>query len=233
MSNQKPQQDLLPPEEIGAAVFFDKLESTTGDYTAERLRQKRPEDYKVIVAMLARGYGVQKIEDEFHKLNKQLSKNTVRAVRKAEGQTIDLLREQLAGDLYAAADQFQEAAVIIVSEIMANKFRREKLTVRDAQSLMVNAGIATTNAQLLAGQPTARVDLRELQAPSHDDFNALLKKLPALNVESVTTHLTAETPAQKDGAATSGAGSPRPAPGEPGKPVSSNSESAAREQESQ
>jgi hypothetical protein len=190
------QVELLAPDELAHEVFFERLERTTGDYTAERLRSKRPDDYKVIMALLARGYGSQKIQDEFHRLGKKLSKNTVKAVRAVEGESLDLLRTRLAGEAFVAADDYRAAAILLLDEIMADPKRRKKLTVRDVQSLEVASGIATQNAQLLAGLPTARLELSDLREPDHDDFNRQLARLPA--IDPVSTHLGEKTPGQKD-----------------------------------
>lgn len=210
MDDVSKQPSLLPPEQLAERVFFEKLERTTGDYTAERLRTKRPEDYQLVVTMLARGFGSQKIEDTFHAAGMKLSKNTVKAVRMVEGETIDLLRERLAKDCLESADIYLEAGRLIVEEIMSNKFRREKLTARDAQSLLVSAGIAVQNGQLLAGLPTSRVSIEEIRRPDHDDFSRMLAALPSANVPP--THSLGETGGEKGAsvdealAATQGAG---------------------------
>jgi len=190
---------LLPPDELAAEVFFDKLERTTGDYTASRLRSKRPDDYKLIITMLANGWGSQKIQDEFHHAGKQLSKNTVKAVRAIEGETVDRLRERLAAESFLAADDYREAAVTILNEIMSNKFRREKLTIRDVQSLEVASGIATQNGQLLSGLPTARVSIEDLRQPDHEDFNRQLATLPKA-IDLPATHLIGKPAGQKEAA---------------------------------
>lgn len=198
------QAEFLPQEQAAPDVFFEQLERTTGDYTAERLRSKRPEDYKLILAMLANNYGSQKIQDEFHKLGKKMSKNTVKAVRAIEGETIDRLRERLAGEAFVAADDYREAAMTALNEIMSDPKRRKKLTIRDVQSLEVASGIATQNGQLLAGLPTSRVELTDLKQPDHDDFNRQLKNLPSISIDPATpvsTHLVEETAGQKEGAA--------------------------------
>ncbi len=144
------QHELLPAPPTNPESFFAKLEETTGDYTAERLRAKRPDDYRLVITMLANGWGSQKIQDEFHQLTKKLSKHTVKAVRAREGETIDRLRERLAGEAFVAADDYRANAILILDEIMADPTRRKKLTVRDVQSLEVASGIAVQNGQLLA-----------------------------------------------------------------------------------
>lgn len=159
------QKDLLTLPEMPAPAFFQQLENSTGDYTAERFQSRRPDDYKLVIALLSRGWGSQRIQDHFATLRrddptKTLSKNTVKAVRAMAGETIEVLRERLAAEAYVAADDYRETAVRLLEEIMADPCRRRKLTVRDVQSLEVASGIATQNAQLLAGLPTARLQLK-------------------------------------------------------------------------
>ena len=196
-TSQVCQHELLPAMPTNPESFFSKLEETTGDYTAERLRSKRPDDYKLVITMLANGWGSQKIQDEFHRLDKKLSKHTVKAVRAIEGETIDRLRERLAGEAFVAADDYRAAAILLLDEIMADPNRRKKLTVRDVQSLEVASGIAVQNGQLLAGLPTGRIEIDNLRQPDHEDFNRQLARLPSVAIAPVT-HSAGEKSAQKE-----------------------------------
>src|SRR5574343_91107 len=156
-----------PPPERPPAVLLEQLEGTTGEYTAERFRSQKPEEYRRVIFFLSQVHGVQWIEDWFrnthreraHELGEQpkptVRKNTVKAIRRAEGESIDLLKERLAKEAFSAADDYREAAGLILSEIMADKYRRAELTIGDVQRLEIASGIATQNAQLLSGQPTA------------------------------------------------------------------------------
>ena len=205
MTNNE-QTDLItaaPPE---SEVFFQQLEETTGDYTAERFRSRRPDDFKLVVTMLAQGHGAQRIADSFKKLDKKLSKNTVKAVRASAGETIELLRNRLAAESFIAADDYRAAALLVLDEIMNSPARRSKLTIRDVQSLEVASGIAAQNGQLLSGLPTARVSVEDLRRPDHEDFNRQLAALPAIDIPATTlnpidppsTHLAEKTPEQKE-----------------------------------
>ena len=146
--------------------------------------------------MLSNGWGSQRIQDEFHRLDKKLSKNTAKAVRAIEGETIDRLRERLAGEAFVAADDYRAAAILVLDEIMTDPLRRKKLTVRDVQSLEVASGIATQNGQLLAGLPTGRLEFEDLRQPDHEDFNRQLARLPSIDLPA--THLVGEKSAQKE-----------------------------------
>lgn len=184
-----------------------KLEAD-GLHTAERLRSQRPDDYKLVVTLLGRGHGSQFIEDYFHKLDKRMSKNTVKAVRRAEGETIDLLKARLAENNFEFAEQADEAASIILSEIMGSSARRSVLTVKDVQALKVASGIATQNGQLLTGKPTANVSVEVFSQPSAD-LNAQLAAHIA-SLKSAATHSLAEKNPAKDSADLEPTSTPRP-----------------------
>ena len=141
-------------------------------------------------------------------------------MRNREAGTLENVKAQLSARSFDLAEQSFEAAQLIVDEIMADPERRAELTVKDAQSLAVVAGIAIQNGQLLTGQATARVEVHEVQKPDHDAFNEYLKSLPSAN----PTHLMGGSLGQKggeiggktaaDGAADGAAGSAAtPAPG--------------------
>jgi len=203
----------LPDED---AVLVQTLEAD-GDYTAERLFAQRPKVYRLVVQLLARCWGTQKISDTVRATGDRLSKNTVKAVRAREGGTIEAVKAQLSARSFDLADQSFEAASIIVDEVMSDPLRRKKLTVKDASALAVIGGIAVQNGQLLTGQPTIRVEVTEVPKPAHDDFNEYLKSLPSANPP--TTHLVAETAGQKEGEKTGGARADGPAAraeGDPG-----------------
>lgn len=233
MTDSTPTQPaLLPSAPADPESFFSQLEETTGDYTAERLRNKRPDDYKLVIAMLSNGWGSQKIQDEFHRLDKKLSKNTAKAVRAIEGETIDRLRERLAGEAFVAADDYRAAAILVLDEIMTDPLRRKKLTVRDVQSLEVASGIAVQNGQLLAGLPTGRIEIDNLRQPDHEDFNRQLARLPSIDLPA--THLVEEKSGQKEGECASVTQSPSgpepqaaPLPTPPGSGTATDSQSDA------
>jgi hypothetical protein len=188
------QPELLP----GARLFVAKLESA-GEYTGERLFQQRPAIYKQVVLMLSQGHGSQFIADTLRQTGVSLSKNTVKAVRKREGETIDLVRERLAEEQFEFAAQTDEAARIILTEIMSSAARRSVLTVRDVQSLKVASGIAITNGQLLTGKATVILGVDDFSKPT-EDLNAQLAAHIA-GLKDASTHLAGEKTAQKEGGA--------------------------------
>jgi len=188
-----PEQPMQPVLIDVPAVSFVATLEADGQYTAERLKAQRPDDYDIIVTLLGRGHGAQFIEDWFHKREKRMSKNTVKAVRRLEGETIDLLKNRLAERNFEFAEQADEAAALILSEIMSSAARRSVQTVKDVQALKVAAGIAVQNGQLLTGKPTANVTVEVFSTPS-EDLNRQLAELYVNQLHSAAapTHSGAE-----------------------------------------
>lgn len=182
-----PEQPLLL--DVPPAEFVATLEAN-GNYTAERLRVQRPDHYRLVIELLSRGHGAQFIEDYFHKLELRMSKNTVKAVRKAEGETIDLLKNKIAEKNFEFAEQADEAAAIILDEIMSSQARRSVLTVKDVQALKTAASAAITTGQLLTGKPTANVSVEVFSQPT-EDLNAQIAAHIA-GLKSAATHSGAE-----------------------------------------
>jgi len=178
-------QPLLPGQPGYAAdVFTDQMLEHEGEFTGDRLFAQKPEIYRGVVALLARGWGAQKIADTL-----KVSKNTVKAVRTREGQTIESVKARLSGEGFDLAGDALEAAKLIVEEVMSDPYKRRKLTVKDAKDLAIVAGVAVQNGQLLSGAPTSRVEVHELQTPEHDAFNlyieGLKKAAPAIDPSKV------------------------------------------------
>jgi hypothetical protein len=179
--------------DVPAVSFVANLEAK-GEYTGDRLRAQRPEMYQRVVGLLAAGHGTQSIQDATG-----VSKNTVKAVRKAEGDTIDQLKARLAEGNFEFAAQADEAADIILSEIMSSKARRSALTVKDVQALKAAANLAVTNGQLLTGKPTSNVSVEVWGKPS-EDLNRQLAELYVSQLQSAT-HSSGEKPAARNGGA--------------------------------
>lgn len=178
----KEQGELLPRP---AGFFFSDLESK-GDFTGERLFQQRPDTYRAAVVLLGQKMGVIQIGKLL-----RVSPNTIIAVRDREGVSIDIVKEHLARTAHAGATLASEGIVVALNRISQ---RAEQLDVKDLKDLAVVYGILVQNGQLLAGQPTARVELTELQRPGHEDFNEYIRNLPQANA----THLGGEKLALKE-----------------------------------
>lgn len=203
MSKAKPKvKPVLTPNEeralqpvlldVPAAQFVANLEAK-GEYTGERLRVQRPEVYERVMLLLSQGHGSQYIQDITG-----VSKNTVKAVRRTEGDTIDLVRARIAERNFDFADLATEAATLVLSEIMESRARRGALSVKDVQALQVAAGIATQNGQLLTGKPTVNIGVEVFSQPS-PDLEAQIEAHIA-GLKSAGTHSEGEKMAQKEGA---------------------------------
>lgn len=214
--NPEDGQPLLPATVGDGDVFCERMLEHEGEFTGDRLFAQKPEIYRGVVALLARGWGAQRIADVL-----KVSKNTVKAVRTREGQTIEDVKARLSGEGFDLAGDALEAAKMIVEEVMSDPFKRRKLTVKDAKDLAIVAGVAVQNGQLLSGAPTSRVEVHELQTPEHDAFNAyingLQKLAPAIDPAKVidlapdpagaaAMGCRGETLGQKEGASDGGAG---------------------------
>jgi len=146
--------------------------STLGDFTGARLYEQDPTTYKRIVVLLAHKWGVLRIAQELG-----VSKNTVRAVRRREGESIDLVSQHLGEQVRSVGEDLLEHGSALLTEIMESPIRRRDATISDVAKLTDAALKAIEKHQLLTGQPTARIQISDLQAPEHDDFNAYLASL--------------------------------------------------------
>lgn len=182
-------------------LFFDVMEAK-GEFTGERLYQQRPDTYKAVVVLLGQGVGVIRIGQLLG-----VSPNTVLAVRDRESIAIDIVKEHLARVAHNGAALAGEGLVDQLSKVLRDAAKRDHATldVKELKDLAVIFGIFTTNGQLLAGEPTSRVEVTDFSKTSpHDAFNDYLASLQPAK----TTHLVVEPSGQKaqDGAtATPGA----------------------------
>ena len=134
-------------EQVAAApplFSADVLEALTsaearGEYTGERLFSQRPDIYRATVELLGQGVGVRQIARTL-----RVSHNTIAAVRRREGDTVDTLKEQT---VQALARFVGAASERLLEEVHAIKL----------EALPVALGIATEKLLLLTGQATQRV----------------------------------------------------------------------------
>lgn len=171
-------------------LFFEELENM-GEFTGERLIKKRPDTYKAIVVLLGQGVGVIRIGQLLG-----VSPNTVLAVRDREGSSIDIVKEHLAKVAHNGAALAGEGLVDQLSKLLAKAGGKDypTLDVKELKDLAVIFGIFTTNGQLLAGEPTSRVEVSDFSKTSPQEaFNAYIESLKPAKA----THLAVETPGQK------------------------------------
>ncbi len=130
----------------------------SGEFTGDRFFLQRPADYAAVVQLLASRVGVKSIAKMVG-----CSVNTVRAVRRREGISVDTLREK---------------TVAALAEFVADASERLRDEVQElpVAALAVPLGIATEKLQLLNGGATARVEV--LQVAPVDAFAAYIESLP-------------------------------------------------------
>ncbi len=139
IARQAEQVAAAPPlfsEEVLAALTSAEAR---GEYTGERLFTQRPDIYRATVELLGQGVGVRQIARTL-----RVSHNTIAAVRRREGDTVDTLKEQT---VQALARFVGAASERLLEEVHAIKL----------EALPVALGIATEKLLLLTGQATQRV----------------------------------------------------------------------------
>ncbi len=184
------QPPLFSSAQMPDAVFF-KRESTLGEFTGERFASRRPEDYRLCVAMLAEGLHIIQIARLL-----KVSPKTIRAVEEREGLPIAQEKEKLSRLAHHGARLAFEGVV----EDLSDEKRRAKIHPRDKAII---GSILVDKGQLLAGEATSREELIHT-APQHQDYNDYIAGLKR-------TGSGAETLGQKGSTATPGATPATPA----------------------
>lgn len=172
---------LLDVDEIGmpASAYSDQEER--GRFTGERLFFTNRPLYEAVAKLIARELPYREISEVCG-----VSSNTVCGIAWRERVSIETQR-QLIGRLgFDVARLSLEA----IRDRLSDPEQTKKISAKD---LAVIHGIATTNAQLLLGGATARIESPDVKPPSHDDYLAYLK-----NVTPVPTGLTGPAPDQKE-----------------------------------
>lgn len=181
----KRQMELIPSSAMPGDFFSDKEGALVGEFTGERFFAQRPEDYRMVVSLLAEGLGVIRIGSIM-----RVSPNTVMAVRDREGESIDIVKQRLAGLAHRGAAMLLEAVI----EDVNDPVKRGKIATRDKA---VAAAVLVDKGQLLSGEATMRVELTEQTAPDHDDYNAYIARLRSAKASGMG--LVGETAGQKGG----------------------------------
>lgn len=195
MSEPKPQEEkhslirqegeqpaLFTSADMDGAVFAEDEQRVLGEYTGERLFQRKPETYRLIVQLLAEGIGQIKIGALL-----QVSPNTVRAVSAREGHSVDIVKKRLSARCLGVAGLALEG----IEEDLSDPLRRRLTSTKD-KALVV--GILTDKGLLMAGEATSRMEISDITKPSHDDFNAYIAGL-----KSAATRGDGENPGTKGG----------------------------------
>lgn len=159
------------------AQAYARMEES-GRYTGERIFSGNPRLYHAVVKLLGRALPYREIADIC-----SLSINTVTGIAFREQIPIETIRERIGRTGLDVAQLSLEA----MKDMLTDPVVRSTLTLKE---LSVAFGIATSNAQLLLGGATARVENTLPAVPDHDAYLAFLK-----NVTPVLTGLRVGNPA--------------------------------------
>jgi predicted transcriptional regulator len=166
------QLSLFGSEKMPDALFFESESGRIPEFTAARLFEKRPETYKMIMALRAEGLSMRQVAQLL-----SVSAGTVSAVDKRESGS-------------ECSGAYKQEAVIRYRHLIRMSMERleeilistptEKLNPRD---LSVIIGVLEDKAQLLSGGPTARLAVED--SSGHDDLEDYLAKLKRVYAESM------------------------------------------------
>jgi len=156
------QLPLIPSSEMDDGLFC--AEEKKGSYTGSRLKVRDPKRYQAIKSLLAENIGVKRIADLL-----DVHLHSVQAVREMESGSIATLREVIA----KASRNASHLCVDRIKEMLLDEDERKKLTLRE---LGIAYGILTTNAELLSGRATARVDVNAGES-GHSDLEQHMYEL--------------------------------------------------------
>ncbi len=145
---------------------YESLEAT-GEFTGQRLAERNPEKYRLIVEMIAEGV----LSERQIAKSTKVSPNTVAAVREREKVPIEALKERILRGIRKGLQLSVERVVELAPT----------MTARDA---VIAVGVLSEKMQLLSGEATVIVANSGDKA-KHADFNALLESLPIANAHEV------------------------------------------------
>jgi len=159
------QLQLFDSSQMDSAFFAAEESKRPPSFTGARLLKFRPDSYKHIVDMSAEGISaadIAKIEE--------VSESTVYAVRRRNRQQIEVIKLQLAGLSFEAA----EACVEGIADMRINDPERwRKMSAKDKA---ISFGIMVDKGLLLSGSPTARLQIMLSDPPDYDEYLILVQE---------------------------------------------------------
>lgn len=211
------QLQLLEPDDLGLPPEAYASTEARGRFTGERLFFSNPQLYSSIVKMLARDMPYREVEDILG-----VSVNTVCGVAWREKTSIETVRNSLG----RVGLDVSRLSLEEIRSRLADPEERKKISAKD---LAVIHGIATTNAQLMLGGATARIETPVVTPPTHDAYAEFIKNVTPISTGSVggTPRLKEAVPGALDapavvpGATTAGQieGTPAPSTEPPSEPI--------------
>lgn len=159
-----------------------------GEFTGERLAERKPEIYRACVSLLAQGASQLSIARLL-----KISVNSVAGVKQREQISIESEKRTLSASFRLASGLAADRAI----ELLADEERSKDIPLNQ---LAIATGIFTEKAELLSGGATSRVDWVQ-PAPAVDDYKTYLADLKAKSqpidaeiVESCPTDQIGELP---------------------------------------
>lgn len=174
------QLEMLDVDAAGVPAAAYEFNEQFGRFTAERIFCVNARLYHAIASLLARGLPYREISEICG-----VSVNSVCAISLREGTPIETLRERIGRIGLDVAFLTMEA----IRDLLADPEWRRVASIKD---LAIVHGIATTNAQLLLGGATQRIESND-GTPGHDDYLRFVKTV----LEVSATGLNGENPPQK------------------------------------
>lgn len=173
------QLGLLEVDAAGVPAAAYEYAEQSGRFTGERIFSRNPQLYRAIVNLLGRDLPYREISEICG-----VSVNTVCAVSMRERIPVETIRERIGRlALDVAALSFEAAR-----DLLADPVTRLRLSPKD---IILLAGIATQNGQLMLGGATARMELgTAAPQPGHDDYLRFVRNV-------TPTGSGPENPAQK------------------------------------
>ena len=178
------QLTLLDADETGLPSEAYADHEARGRWTGERLFSANPKLYQAIVRLIARGLTYREIAEVC-----SVSVNTVCGVVYRERLPIESIRERI-GRLGLDVAQL---TLETIRDLLEDPDSRKKISAKD---LAVIHGITLSNAQLVLGGATVRIETKDGAEPGHDDYLRFLKTV----IPVTATGSGEETPATKEAA---------------------------------
>lgn len=159
--NQKPEQLL------DAALT---AQGASGTFSADWFQKKKPDVYRAIVFALAHGYPLRQIAFLL-----KVSMGTVQAIAERECDNLPPAKETILKKLKTGSRLAAERVLELMPEL-------------NGHDAVIALGILTDKMLLLSGEANVIV-AKQREAPTHEDFNAMINSLPQADANVVNnTH---------------------------------------------
>jgi hypothetical protein len=154
----------LPPEELLDAALTRS--GTTGAVAADWFEKKKPHTYRAICSCLANSYPIRQIAYIF-----KVSPGTICAIAERECNNLPAAKEAILSKVKTAARLGTERVI-------------EELPNMDGKSAAIATGIMLDKMLVLSGEANVIIS-KQREAPTHDDFNAMIAALPKADAKEI------------------------------------------------